>query len=83
MVLTFDDLPYVAEGYPDTISRGTKITVDLIDTLARHGAPTTAFVNESKLYIDDQTEARIGLLEQWVEYGAVLGSSSTSRRLRR
>jgi hypothetical protein len=78
MVLTFDDLPYVAAGYSDTISRGNKITAELLESLALHRAPTTAFVNESKLYIDDQTEARIGLLERWVEYGAILGNHTYS-----
>ena len=78
MVLTFDDLPYAAGGYSDTLLRARRITDELLRTLAMHQVPTTAFVNESRLYIDDQTASRIGLLEQWVEYGAILGNHTYS-----
>lgn len=78
MVLTFDDLPYQTAGYSETVLRGRRVTDELLRTLAIYQAPTTVFVNESKLYINDQTEARIGLLERWVEYGAVLGNHTYS-----
>ena len=78
MVLTFDDLPYQTMGYPDTLLRGRRVTDELLRTLANHQAPATAFVNESKLFVNDEAEARIGLLERWVEYGAVLGNHTYS-----
>ncbi len=78
MVLTFDDLPYQTMGYPDTLWRGRRVTDELLRTLANHQAPTTAFVNESKLFVNDEAEARINLLERWVEYGAVLGNHTYS-----
>ncbi len=78
MVLTFDDLPYQTAGYSDTLLRGRRVTDKLLRTLAKYQAPTTAFVNESKLFINDETKARIGLLEMWVEYGAVIGNHTYS-----
>jgi len=78
MVLTFDDLPYQSAGYSDTLVRSRRVTDELLRTLATYQAPTTVFVNESKLFINDETEARIGLLERWVEYGAVLGNHTYS-----
>lgn len=78
MALTFDDLPYVAAGYEDTVQRGREITAQLLQSLGQSQVPATAFVNESRLYVDDQTEARIDLLKRWVEYGAALGNHTYS-----
>lgn len=78
MVVTVDDLPFVSAGYPDTIARARRTTNQLLSTFVEHQVPVTGFVNESKVYIDNQADARIGLLTSWVESGAMLGNHTFS-----
>ena len=63
MALTLDDLPAQrAPGIPDQSVE--MITRSLLQVLQRHQAPAVGFVNESKLYRDDQVvPERVALLE--------------------
>jgi peptidoglycan/xylan/chitin deacetylase (PgdA/CDA1 family) len=78
MALTFDDLPYVSGGQPDTLAGAERVTGDLLRVLAAHGAPAVGFVNEGKLEVAGERDARIALLEQWVAHGAILGNHTYS-----
>ena len=78
MVLTIDDLPYQSSGHPDTFDRASEVTTRLLKSLARFQAPANVFVNEANLQIKGDTGSRIGLLEQWAEYGANIGNHTYS-----
>lgn len=78
MVLTFDDLPYASGGQPDKLPAAERVTTAILHVLMSHHAPAVAFVNESKLLIDDEVEARTALLKRWVDNGAILGNHTYS-----
>jgi peptidoglycan/xylan/chitin deacetylase (PgdA/CDA1 family) len=59
---------------------GRRITAKIIGTLHSHRAPAVGFVNEGKLDRAGETGARIGLLQQWVDAGLVLGNHTYSHR---
>lgn len=69
--ITIDDLPCTncAEGTWSTVTDG------LLDALEKHKVPGIGFVNEGKLYRDGVLDdARLALLEQWLQHGQDLGS---------
>jgi peptidoglycan/xylan/chitin deacetylase (PgdA/CDA1 family) len=76
VALTFDDLPYVAvsTAYLPAAQRATR---DLLGVLAKHRAPALGFVNEIQLEGPDR-DARIALLQQWVDRGMLLGNHTYS-----
>lgn len=78
MALTFDDLPAQrAPGIPD--EQVEMITRSLLQVLQQHQAPAVGFVNESKLYRNDQVvPERVALLESWLEAGMELGNHTYS-----
>ena len=78
MALTFDELPYAPGGQPDKLAAAERVTTALLRVLASHRAPAVAFVNEGKLQIDGEVDARTALLKQWVENGAILGNHTYS-----
>jgi len=78
MALTFDDLPYVQIGDGSYVTRGRAVTTKILNVLKKHKAPAVAFVNEGKLGDSVERQARIGLLRQWVDYGAILGNHTYS-----
>jgi peptidoglycan/xylan/chitin deacetylase (PgdA/CDA1 family) len=77
MAVTFDDLPYVAieqQGLPSA-QRATK---EILRVLKAHNTPVVAFVNEGQLQVTGEVDARIALLQQWVDAGAILGNHTYS-----
>jgi peptidoglycan/xylan/chitin deacetylase (PgdA/CDA1 family) len=78
MALTFDDLPYVPAAQPDELATAQRATTALLRVLVSHRAPALAFVNEGKLAIVGEVDARIALLKQWVDSGVVLGNHTYS-----
>ncbi len=78
MVLTFDDLPYASGGQPDKLAAAERVTTAILRVLVSHRATAVAFVNEGKLLIDDEVDARTALLKQWVDNGAILGNHTYS-----
>jgi peptidoglycan/xylan/chitin deacetylase (PgdA/CDA1 family) len=77
MAVTFDDLPYVAVGEQDLPSaqRATKEILRVLQTLR---VPVVAFVNEGTLLVVGEVDARIALLQQWVDAGMILGNHTYS-----
>src|SRR6185295_18435540 len=71
IAVTFDDLPYVAieQEYLSGAQRATK---EILRVLQKHRVPAVAFVNEGKLQVAGQVDARIALLQQWVDAGMIL-----------
>jgi len=75
VALTFDDLPEVFSRDVATMRRNT---TDLLRTLKLHRAPAIGFVNESKLHVPGEMDARTEVLKQWVDAGMVLGNHGFS-----
>ena len=78
IAVTFDDLPYVAAGQPQYLPSAQRATKEILRVLQAHHAPAVAFVNEDKLQITGEVDARIALLQQWVDAGMILGNHTYS-----
>ncbi len=77
MAVTFDDLPYVdveQQGLPGA-QRATK---KILHVLQARRVPVAAFVNEGQLQVVGEVDARIALLQQWVDAGMILGNHTFS-----
>jgi peptidoglycan/xylan/chitin deacetylase (PgdA/CDA1 family) len=77
MTVTFDDLPYVDSG-PRGLTGGRRATRKILRSLQAHRVPVVAFVNEGTLYVPGEVDARIALLQQWVDAGMILGNHTFS-----
>jgi len=71
IAITIDDLPFVRAG---SLARARAGTDAILGALRAHQAPAIGFVNEDKLLIDGEVDARIGLLESWLAAGMELGN---------
>ena len=78
MALTFDDLPYVGPPAAETLQNAERTTAAILRALASHKAPAVAFVNESRLHVPGEVDARIALLQRWIDGGAILGNHTYS-----
>ncbi|WP_412755733.1 polysaccharide deacetylase family protein [Legionella anisa] len=75
IALTFDDLP----GAPDSsVKKQKPMNQRIIKNLLEFNAPAIGFVNEGKLYTDDEYDAKVQLLTLWIEYGFDLGNHTYS-----
>ncbi len=76
IAITLDDLPF---GGPDPgLPRVRAANEKILATLRREGVPATGFVNESKLYVAGEIDARTALLGDWLEAGQELGNHTFS-----
>jgi peptidoglycan/xylan/chitin deacetylase (PgdA/CDA1 family) len=75
VAITFDDLP-AAPGN----ARVAKINKKLVESITRHRIPAVGFVNESRLYVPGETDARIALLQMWFDAGLELGNHTFSHK---
>src|SRR6266542_763272 len=55
-----------------------RVTKEILRVLVAHHAPAVGFVNEEKLQIPGEVDARIALLQQWVDAGMILGNHTYS-----
>lgn len=78
LALTFDDLPYVRIGDAAYMPAASRVTSSLMTILASHDAPAIGFVNEAQLEPTAERSARIGLLQQWIDHGMLLGNHTYS-----
>jgi peptidoglycan/xylan/chitin deacetylase (PgdA/CDA1 family) len=81
VALTFDDLPLAVPG--DDQAAGNLAEVERVNravlkTLAAHHATATGFVNEIKLNVDNERDARVRVLRHWLEAGDELGNHTYS-----
>lgn len=72
IAITLDDLPFHPASLPVKVQRG--LTAKLLGALKRHRVPAIGFVNEDKLLVKGEVDARIGLLEAWLDAGFELGN---------
>lgn len=78
MAITFDDLPLNTRNFHDLESQ-QNITEKLVKCIQAHSIPAVGFVNESKLYRNDEPDsARVALLEMWLDAGCELGNHTFS-----
>lgn len=73
VAVTFDDLP----ASQDSV-RVSEINRKLVESFTRHNIPVVGFVNESKLYMRGEMDARIALLRMWLDAGLELGNHTFS-----
>ena len=71
IAITLDDLPFVGYGLPLTSMQVE--TTRLLSALKRNQVPAIGFVNEDKLE-DGELEARVALLQAWLDAGMELGN---------
>ncbi len=72
IAVTIDDLPAV--GLDGALAHQQRVTRDLLAQIAEAGVPVTGFVNEGKLDVEGEREARTALLQAWVDAGLDLGN---------
>ncbi len=72
IAFTIDDLPL--NGPRTDLERLRVMTSKTLDSIQRNKIPTVGFVNESLLYVPNETDARIALLRQWAKAGVELGN---------
>jgi len=73
VAVTFDDLPAVPGN-----ARVTEVNRKLVECITRHRIPAVGFVNEGRLYVRGETDARIALLRMWLDAGLELGNHTFS-----
>src|SRR2546425_8637700 len=84
VAVTFDDLPAVSVTRQD-IAHYREITNKLLSIITANKIPAIGFVNEEKLYREGKwywksrlDDARVALLQQWIDSGLELGNHSFS-----
>jgi len=75
VALTFDDLP---AAFSRDLAAMKRNTPALLQTLKLHRAPAIGFVNEEKLQVPSEIDARVEVLKQWVDAGMILGNHGYS-----
>ncbi len=81
MALTFDDLPFAVPGddqAPGKLAEVQRANARILKTLAAHHATAIGFVNEIKLNVDNERDARAAVLRQWLGAGMDLGNHTYS-----
>jgi peptidoglycan/xylan/chitin deacetylase (PgdA/CDA1 family) len=81
MALTFDDLPFAVPGdddAPGKLAEVQRANARILKTLASHHAVAIGFVNEIKLNVGKERDARTAVLRQWLTAGMDLGNHTYS-----
>jgi peptidoglycan/xylan/chitin deacetylase (PgdA/CDA1 family) len=78
MAVTIDDLPYVASAGQPFLINAQRITGQMLRALQTHRVPAIGFVNEGKLHATGERDARVALLQQWIDAGMTLGNHTFS-----
>ena len=73
VAITIDDLP---AGNAEAMNAATltEMTSKILAALRQHNAPAVGFVNEVKLYKPGEVDARIKVLNMWLDAGFELGN---------
>jgi peptidoglycan/xylan/chitin deacetylase (PgdA/CDA1 family) len=81
VALTFDDLPLAVVGNdqaPGELAEAQRVNAAILKTLAAHHATAIGFVNEVKLNVDNERDARAHILRDWLQAGMELGNHTYS-----
>lgn len=76
IAVTIDDLPL--NGQQFEAKRLRMMTDKLLSGISKHHIPVVGFVNESLLYVPNETDARIAILKAWSDGGVELGNHTFS-----
>lgn len=76
VAITIDDLPL--NGANIELNRLQTMTEKTLTAIKKNRIPAVGFVNESLLYVPNETDARIAILKKWVESGVELGNHTFS-----
>jgi peptidoglycan/xylan/chitin deacetylase (PgdA/CDA1 family) len=76
VAFTIDDLPMAGDA--GDIKEIQAVTGKLLSSLVAGRVPAIGFVNESKLHVKSETDARINLLRMWLDAGMTLGNHTFS-----
>src|SRR5262245_20986019 len=71
IAVTLDDLPFVDAPTLAVARAGTRA---ILDALLARKVPAIGFVNEDKLLVKGEVDARVALLEAWLDAGLELGN---------
>lgn len=72
VAVTVDDLPFVGYGLP--LAAVAPLSSKLVAALAARKVKAVAFVNEDRLFVPGEVDARIALLTEWLDAGMELGN---------
>jgi peptidoglycan/xylan/chitin deacetylase (PgdA/CDA1 family) len=72
VAVTVDDLPFVGYGLP--LAAVAPLSSKIVSALAARKVKAVAFVNEDKLFVPGEVDARIALLTEWLDAGMELGN---------
>jgi len=78
IAITIDDLPYVSRN--SNLADAQTATRKILDALRANNVPAIGFVNENKLQRKGEIDARVRLLEQWLDAGMTLGNHTFSHQ---
>ncbi|MBS1811760.1 MAG: polysaccharide deacetylase family protein [Acidobacteria bacterium] len=78
MTITIDDLPFMVASHPQYLPNAQRVTKELLRVLRAHRVPAIGFVNEGQLQVAGEVDARIRLLQQWLDAGMTLGNHTYS-----
>lgn len=84
VAVTVDDLPGAVPGTGQSqgnLKDFQKINRAIPQILKAHHAPAIGFVNEWKLQVADERDARVTLLQAWLDAGLTLGNHTYSHFL--
>jgi peptidoglycan/xylan/chitin deacetylase (PgdA/CDA1 family) len=76
IAVTIDDLPL--NGPQFDAARLRLMTDKFLAGIKKHQIPAVGFVNESLLYMPNETDARIAILKSWIDAGVELGNHTFS-----
>lgn len=82
VAFTIDDLPIAGDPHVvkeiNDVKEIEAVTRKLLSSLVAHRVPSIGFVNERKLYVKGETDARINILRMWLDAGMTLGNHTYS-----
>jgi peptidoglycan/xylan/chitin deacetylase (PgdA/CDA1 family) len=78
MAITLDDLPGRAGA--STVPLLAGVNARILAALRAEHAPAIGFVNEGRLQVDGERDARVGLLRGWLDAGMTLGNHTFRHR---
>ncbi len=81
IALTFDDVPMTVVGndhIPGPLKETQSIDANILRVLKAHHATAIGFVNEVKLNVEGERDARAQILEDWLNAGMLLGNHGYS-----
>lgn len=76
IALTFDDLPLAPKA--DDLAVVQRVNEALLRVLAERKVPAIGFVNEGKLQVTGERDARVAVLQRWLDAGLMLGNHTFS-----